>query len=174
MDKNWIYINEKNNRARYVLGYSGKRTLCCMGINSSTAKPNDLDPTLKSVERIALANGYDSFLMFNVYPKRNTVFEDLPHKVNEKYEKRNVEEIVKAVKALPCKVDFWLAYGNLIEGRDYLLPALREILQALENISNHKINYLCAGINKTGHPKHPLYLPKDSKLQKFDLKKLPK
>ncbi|MFR6424354.1 MAG: DUF1643 domain-containing protein, partial [Oscillospiraceae bacterium] len=49
-----------------------KNPLICIGINPSTAQPGDLDNTLKSVERIALGNGYDSFTMFNVYPQRAT------------------------------------------------------------------------------------------------------
>ena len=57
---------------RYILGTRGENPLICIGINPSTAQPGDLDNTLKSVERIALGNGYDSFTMFNVYPPRAT------------------------------------------------------------------------------------------------------
>ena len=77
MEKKWIYVNEDNNKVRYVLGYSGINPLICIGINPSTATPDKLDNTLRSVERIALNNGYDSFMMFNVYPIRSTVFENL-------------------------------------------------------------------------------------------------
>ena len=57
---------------RYVLGRVGRRPLVCIGINPSTAQPGALDPTLKSVERLANANGFDSWIMFNVYPQRAT------------------------------------------------------------------------------------------------------
>ena len=49
-------------------GAGGRRPLVCIGINPSTAQPGALDPTLKSVERLANANGFDSWIMFNVYP----------------------------------------------------------------------------------------------------------
>ena len=62
---------------RYILGTRGTRPLICVGINPSTAAPDALDPTLQSVERIALTNGYDSFLMFNVYAQRATRPDDM-------------------------------------------------------------------------------------------------
>ena len=63
----WLYVPNTYSEYRYILGTRGKKPLICMGINPSTAAPDDLDNTLKSVQRIALANGFDSFLMFNVY-----------------------------------------------------------------------------------------------------------
>ena len=63
----WLYVPNTYSEYRYILGTRGKKPLICIGINPSTAAPDALDPTLQSVERIAQANGYDSFLMFNVY-----------------------------------------------------------------------------------------------------------
>ena len=62
----WLYAPNFYSEYRYILGTRGKKPLICIGINPSTAKPGDLDNTLKSVERIALGNGFDSFIMFNV------------------------------------------------------------------------------------------------------------
>ena len=64
----WLYVPNRYCDYRYILGTAGTKPLICIGVNPSTAAPGDLDPTLKSVERIALGNGYDSFLMFNLYP----------------------------------------------------------------------------------------------------------
>ena len=61
----WLYAPNFYSEYRYILGTRGQKPLICVGINPSTAAPDDLDNTLKSVERIALHNGYDSFLMFN-------------------------------------------------------------------------------------------------------------
>lgn len=66
----WLYIPDHYAEYRYLLGTRGENPLICIGINPSTAVPGDLDNTLKSVERIAAGNGYDSFLMFNVYAQR--------------------------------------------------------------------------------------------------------
>ena len=68
----WLYAPNFYSEYRYILGTRGQKPLICIGINPSTAQPDDLDNTLKSVQRIALGNGYDSFLMFNVYAQRAT------------------------------------------------------------------------------------------------------
>ena len=56
----WLYVPNFYSEYRYILGTRGKKPLICVGINPSTAAPDDLDNTLKSVERIALGNGYGS------------------------------------------------------------------------------------------------------------------
>ena len=68
----WLYVPNTYSEYRYILGTRGMRPLICVGINPSTAAPDALDPTLQSAQRIALNNGYDSFLMFNVYAQRAT------------------------------------------------------------------------------------------------------
>ena len=73
----WLYAPNFYSEYRYILGTRGKNPLICIGINPSTAKPDALDNTLKSVERIALGNGFDSFLMFNVYAQRATSPDDM-------------------------------------------------------------------------------------------------
>ena len=66
----WLYAPNFYSEYRYILGTRGNNPLICIGINPSTAEPDNLDNTLKSVERIALGNGFDSFIMFNVYAQR--------------------------------------------------------------------------------------------------------
>ncbi len=61
---NWLYVNDEDNKTRYVLGKRSDSPLVCFGINPSTAEPNNLDPTLKSVERVAEKNDFESFLIF--------------------------------------------------------------------------------------------------------------
>ena len=73
----WLYVPNTYSEYRYILGTRGKKPLICVGINPSTAAPDALDPTLQSAQRIALANGYDSFLMFNVYAQRATHPDDM-------------------------------------------------------------------------------------------------
>ena len=75
--KKWIYVPDTYEEYRYLLGTVGTKPLVCIGINPSTAHPDHLDNTLKSVERIAHANGYDSFIMVNVYAQRATDPKDM-------------------------------------------------------------------------------------------------
>ena len=73
----WLYVPNFYSEYRYILGTRGERPLICIGINPSTAAPDNLDNTLKSVERVALHIGYDSFMMFNVYAQRATDPDDM-------------------------------------------------------------------------------------------------
>ena len=79
----WLYVPNVYSEYRYILGTRGKKPLICVGINPSTAAPDHLDNTLKSVERVALHNGYDSFIMFNVYAQRATDPDDMEQVYNQ-------------------------------------------------------------------------------------------
>lgn len=166
MEKKWIYVNEDNNKVRYVLGYSGINPLICIGINPSTATQDKLDNTLRSVERIALNNGYDSFIMFNVYPIRSTVFENLSKNENEYYRKRNKEEINKCIQEMQKPLNVWLAFGNLVDKRIYMKDCMADILDVLKE---QEVRFWDAGRTKADNPKHPLYLSKDTKLEEMEI-----
>ena len=45
----WLYAPNFYSEYRYILGTRGKNPLICIGINPSTAEPDNLDNTLKSV-----------------------------------------------------------------------------------------------------------------------------
>lgn len=64
-------------------GIPGDNPLVCFGIIPSTAEPEDLDNTMKSVDRIAKSNGFDSWIMLNIYPQRATSPNDMDVDVNE-------------------------------------------------------------------------------------------
>ena len=55
----WLFVPNTYTEYRYILGTRGKKPLICVGINPSTARPGALDPTLKSVERIARFDLFD-------------------------------------------------------------------------------------------------------------------
>ena len=162
----WLYAPNFYSEYRYILGTRGERPLICIGINPSTARPDALDNTLKSVERIALGNGYDSFLMFNVYAQRATSPDDMERRCNEALHRENLEAF-RYVLSLSREPAVWAAWGAIIEKRDYLPRCLRDMLAAGEE---YGARWYCAGaISKKGHPHHPLYLRKDEKLKPFDV-----
>lgn len=166
----WLYVPDHYAEYRYLLGTRGKNPLICIGINPSTAAPGDLDNTLKSVERIAAGNGFDSFLMFNVYAQRATRPEDMDQVCNPVLHRENMaafryvlsqvgEGYVPAV---------WAAWGTIIEKRPYLPECLRDMAAIGEE---YGARWLCAGkCSKKGHPHHPLYLRKDEAVRPFDLR----
>ena len=162
----WLYAPNFYSEYRYILGTRGKKPLICIGINPSTAKPDDLDNTLKSVERIALGNGYDSFLMFNVYAQRATDPNTMERVCNPLLHRENMEAF-RYVLSLSENPGVWAAWGAIIEKRGYLKDCVKDMLAIGKEYGAH---WYCAGaITKKGHPHHPLYLRKDEKLRPFDV-----
>ena len=162
----WLYAPNFYSEYRYILGTRGQKPLICIGINPSTAQPDDLDNTLKSVQRIALGNGYDSFLMFNVYAQRATDPDAMEKVCNPLLHRENIEAF-RYVLSLSDSPAIWAAWGAVIEKRGYLKDCLRDMLDIGRK---YGAQWYCAGaITKKGHPHHPLYLRKDEKLRPFDV-----
>ena len=162
----WLYVPNFYSEYRYILGTRGKNPLICVGINPSTAKPGDLDNTLKSVERIAQGNGFDSFIMFNVYAQRATDPDTMEKTCNMALHRQNLEAF-RYVLSISEKPAVWAAWGTIIEKRDYLPACLRDMLAAGKV---YGARWYCAGrTSKKGHPHHPLYLRKDEEIRPFDV-----
>lgn len=162
----WLYVPNTYGEYRYILGTRGENPLICIGINPSTAQPGDLDNTLKSVERIALGNGFDSFIMFNVYAQRATNPDTMEKTCNLQLHKQNLEAF-RYVLSISRQPAVWAAWGTIIEKRAYLQACLRDMLALGEQ---YGAKWYCAGTcSKKGHPHHPLYLRKDEKIKPFDV-----
>ena len=161
----WLYAPNFYSEYRYILGTRGKNPLICVGINPSTAKPDDLDNTLKSVQRIAAGNGFDSFLMFNVYAQRATRPDDMERQCNLRLHEENMKAF-RYLLSIAEKPAVWAAWGAIIEKRKYLPECVADMLAISRE---YDARWFCAGpISKKGHPHHPLYLRKDEKLKLFD------
>lgn len=162
----WLYAPNFYSEYRYILGTRGKNPLICIGINPSTAKPDDLDNTLKSVERIALGNGFDSFIMFNVYAQRATDPDAMEKSCNLALHRENLEAFRYVVSISETPV-VWAAWGTIIEKREYLPDCVRDMVSVGQEFG---AQWVCAGkISKKGHPHHPLYLRKDEKIRPFEI-----
>lgn len=162
----WLYVPDFYSEYRYILGTRGEKPLICIGINPSTAAPDDLDNTLKSVERIALANGFDSFIMFNVYAQRATNPDDMERECNTLLHSENMKAF-EYILGLCEEPSIWAAWGNIIEKRRYLPDCVRSMIELGNNY--HAKWYSAGKISKKGHPHHPLYLKKDTPLDPFDI-----
>ena len=166
----WLYVPNAYTEYRYILGTRGENPLICIGINPSTAKPDDLDNTLKSVERTAAFNGFDSFIMFNVYAQRATNPKDMDGEFNTLLHNENMNAFRYILSSYgegktPA---VWAAWGTIIEKREYLKDCLKDMIAAGEE---YGASWVCAGkCSKKGHPHHPLYLRKDEKIKPFDVK----
>ncbi len=162
----WLYVPNTYSEYRYLLGTRGARPLICIGINPSTAAPDALDPTLQSVERIAHANGYDSFLMFNVYAQRATRPDDMERQCNRALHQEN-RKAFRYLLSLSDTPAVWAAWGNIIMKRDYLMDCMRDFVADGEAAGARW--YTAGPLLKSGHPHHPLYLKRDTPLLDFDV-----
>ena len=165
----WLYVPDFYTEYRYILGTRGADPLICVGVNPSTAAPDALDNTLKSVSRIAAFNGYDSWIMFNVYAQRATRPEDMDLHRDPRLHEGNMA----AFRYILDRVDgdrrpaVWAAWGAVIERRPYLKDCVRD-MAAIGN--GYSARWLCAGSrSKKGHPHHPLYLRRDEPTVEFDV-----
>ena len=159
----WLYVPPYYAEYRYVLGTLGEKPLICVGLNPSTAAPGALDNTLKSVQRVAKHNGYDSFLMMNLYAQRATRPRDMDRDESDFLRRENLA----AFQSLLGRTkDVWAAWGAVMETRGYLKECVRDFVRLGRA---EGANWLTAGKRSAkGHPHHPLYLKKDSPLQPFD------
>ncbi len=151
-----IYKTARNNSWRFLLGKSGRKMLVVVGLNPSTATDTEPDMTVRKIERIAGDNGYDGFVVINLYPVRATVIEDLPSEPAHEAHRRNLEAIEAFVGGLqrPC---LWAAWSERIQARAYLQSARDEIIGRLKPYSVDWLRY--GPLTKSGHPRHPSRVP---------------
>ena len=162
----WLFVPNEYTEYRYILGVRGQRPLICVGVNPSTAAPGDLDRTLQSVERIARGNGFDSFIMFNVYAQRATRPRDMDLACNQALHRENLAAFDYVLSLSPEAPTVWAAWGAVIEKRPWLTACVRDMIDVGRR---YGARWVTAGArSKAGHPHHPLYLCKDSPLEPFD------
>ena len=166
----WVYETNEDNSARFALGQifdKNGKTLLCFGINPSTACPTSLDNTIRKLISISKNNGYDNWIMLNVYPQRATNPDDIHKKCDEQLMAQNMQHIRDVVEKY-AESDILLAYGNLISKRKFLKTCLNNILFELAKNYNKTIKVI--KLTKEGNPVHPLYQSNLAKLCDFCIK----
>lgn len=165
----WLYVPDYYTDYRYILGTRGKDPLICIGINPSTAAPGDLDNTLKSVSRIAAGNGYDSWIMFNVYAQRATDPDDMDTVLNERLHRENMRAFEYILKNVGEGVSpaVWAAWGTIIEKRPYLKDCVLDMVRLGREYGAKW--YSVGKRSVKGHPHHPLYLRRDAPTEELDI-----
>ena len=160
----WVYETNDDNSARFVLGQIFNdvgKTLLCFGINPSTACPTCIDNTIRKIISISANNGYDNWIMLNIYPQRATNPDSMHLQCDENLTVQNMLHI-KAIVEKYTDSDVLLAYGNLITKRRYLKKCMGEILNELVTKYDKKLKVI--KLTKKGNPVHPLYQPNSARL----------
>lgn len=134
---------------------SGNSDLCCfIGLNPSTADETVDDPTIRRCIGFAKDWGFNGLVMLNIFAYRATdptVMKDQPDPVGD----HNNEAIAEVTARVGKTVAAWGVHGQF---RDRDAVVMRLI---------HNLDFYCLGLTKDGHPKHPLYLPKNSAPMRF-------
>jgi len=136
-----------------------------VGVNPSTAAPFDLDLTVTKVKEFARRNGFDGWVMLNLYPQRSTNPGCLHVAPQRDLAAENLKRIVDFVDGR--KLTIVAAWGNLVASRPYLKPILAEMV-AIPGIGSCR--WVSLGpVLQTGHPRHPSRAAYTYALQAFDV-----
>lgn len=147
-----VYINNKDNTSRFALGTEGVKPLIVIGINPSTADDKERDQTIKKVMGFADGNGFDSFIMLNLYPQRAIDTTLLHSSIDIEIHKKNLETISSILQQQNSPT-ILAAWSEKIAERIYLKECLKAIF---ETTKESKINWIKLGnFTKSGHPRHP-------------------
>jgi len=119
-------------------------------LNPSTADENKEDPTLRRLIQFTMSNDYGGFYLANVY----SLIATSPKEVYQS-EKRNHPDHKKRVNSVFSKITT-VVYAW--DGKESTPLWLKEF----------QIAPYCFGQNKNGTPKHPLYLPKGTRLIPYE------
>ncbi len=150
-----------------MLGTRGNNPLVCFGVNPSTARPEALDPTVRRVAGFARDNGFDSWVMLNIYPQIATDPMDMDLAHRESLKLKNERHIARVMADRPMTL--LAAWGGLIETRPYLRPLLQDIVAGAK-LAGSPWSSL-GTLTKDGHPRHPLYVRAATELAPFDIDK---
>ena len=162
-----IYETDDQNLYRFALGSLSEKTLFVFGINPSTADDAEPDPTMKQVMFFAEKHEYTSFMMFNLYPLRETDPGQLPINPNQEMINRNINTIFDIISQKE-NVDIWVAWGGDIDSRIYLSDCLKKIYKKLEKCAIQSWLRLDV-LLKSGHPKQRLYKSHKFSFQNMDM-----
>ncbi len=147
-----IYSNSRNDLWRFTLGKSGSRKLIAIGLNPSTATKEKSDTTVAKVAGVAKRNGFDGFVMLNLYPIRSTNCNALPCDVDSEAFSENLN-CIEAIIAAESSAVVWAAWGENIQARSYFSTSALELFSRLQKYGT--IWRHLGTLTQSGHPRHP-------------------
>lgn len=162
----WIYVSDAAKMCRYVLGVPGTKMLGIFGINPSTAVPGRPDRTVNRMISFSKSQGFDGWILFNLYPQIATDPNALKSTPEPRVQKRNLELVTEYLEKYPVH-SLWAAWGTLIEKREYLKQHLFEIcgIEACNQLPWCQLD----PPTLNGHPRHPLYYKASGNFIPFDI-----
>ena len=125
-----------------------KKKILYIMYNPSKADESKDDPTIRRLINFSKKFDYGGFFVGNLY----TFISSNPNKIDrsKNISKKNIKILIKLINSVS---DVVYAWGNNTEEPNFLKKKVK--------------SPMCLGKNKDGSPRHPLYLPSNSKLLKF-------
>lgn len=161
-----LFAPDGARRHRLVLhrAWGPGPTAVVIGLNPSTAGGHEDDATIRALYRIATHNGYGSLMMLNAYTLIATDPNEMvaagPNAIHPQYNEY-LRFLLTSGHTFDTTIVAWGANINrAVPSREgTLLAALR----------NAGVSIRCFGMTKGGYPKHPLYLPTETSVQRYPL-----
>lgn len=147
-----IYKNNMDNSCRFLLWKTWNNPLFVLWLNPSTADENKPDQTIRRVMWYAQRNGFDGFIMLNLYPQRATNPDDLDLNLNEIIHNENMGYIFEELKKYESP-SILMAYSSSIKKRWFLFQCLKDIIKRIETL-NPQYKQIW-DLTKNWYPRHP-------------------
>lgn len=165
MDEQYIYKNNADNTARFVIGTKGDNPLIVMSINPSIGSPTVDSPTLGTVRHIAADYGYDSWIILCLYPQRATHLNELDEMANPELVAEN-DKVIREVLSQYPNHKIWAAWGTHYNDRFFFPSCLKNILAITDEYHDTWMHY--GPLDDGGTPRYCLYLEDGEGWQPFD------
>lgn len=133
---------------------NGRRTVCFIGLNPSTADAEIDDPTVRRLIGFAKLWDFDGLQLVNLFALRSTDPKQLRQRLRP-VGPDNDEWIIRAATSSELTVVCW--------GADK--AAERRSQDVYRLLRDNGIPHRCFGTTKAGFPKHPLYLAAATRLE---------
>jgi hypothetical protein len=131
-------------------------TMLVIGLNPSTADATNDDATIRRCRGFAAREGCGGLQVVNLFAYRSTDPAALTRVADPVGPDNDVH--IAAAEFAAVAVAAWGASGRL-NGRD------RDVTDLIHSLG---VPLRCWGYTKAGHPRHPLYLPGSTPLQRFE------
>lgn len=128
-------------------------------LNPSTADATCNDPTVERVQRRAHNLGYGQLVVCNVFAFRATDPQDMKAAIDPIGVPENDRHIIEQAQRAQTVMVAWGAHGNHLD-------RARQVMTLLKDAG---VAAVCLGKTAEGHPRHPLYVGYDTKLEPFSL-----
>lgn len=150
-----VVESSPDGQRRYRLGrfWGAGAVACVVGLNPSVANAERDDPTNRRLISLLQSAGFSGYWLVNLLPE----VEPYPSQLrwtDRRLSAANRRAIERAIHEAERTVVCWGRWGARLAFRQQVLAMAREPW--------------CFGVTLTGEPRHPLYLPNHTVMQRYE------